>query len=96
MLLEKLPTGLKDDAVAEKLRKASCLITVDIIHLIFRPRTQPGSSKDYDFRRGSVLGHWRAAFSDAKTTLDAAPWKRSAPVNFGVWFFDVLKDNARR
>jgi NTE family protein len=96
LLLEKLPPDLNDDVVVEELRQAACLTTMDVVHLIFRPPTQLGASKDYDFSRASALQRWQEGFADARATLDAAPWQKPAPPELGVRVFDVLRHDTRR
>ena len=50
LLLEKLPPELHDDPIVAELRDEAVLTTMDIVHLIFRPRRRLGAAKDYDFK----------------------------------------------
>ena len=41
----------------------------NLVHLIYRPHSYEGHSKDYDFSRRSMEEHWQAGFHDATRTL---------------------------
>jgi NTE family protein len=43
-----------------------------------------------------MLARWAEGLSNARTTLDAAPWLAPMPPEVGVRTFDVLVDKIRR
>ena len=87
--LARLPAELRDDPVAAHLREFACPTKVDIVHLIYRPTTPQGSSKDYQFGRDIIEQRWRQGHADAEATLAASPWDAEPSLGEPVRVFDV-------
>ena len=94
-LLERLPE-LRDSREGKFLYEFSCVTTMDIVELIYRPAKVQGPAKDYEFGHAAMLARWAEGLSNARTTLDAAPWLAPMPPEIGVRTFDVLGEPARR
>jgi NTE family protein len=65
---------------------------MDIVQLIYRPHEPQGACKDYEFSRVTMHNRWQQGLSDARTTLEAAPWLAPTPQDVGVRVFDVMHD----
>ena len=91
-LLAKLPEELKEGEDARFLRAFSCVTTMDIVQLVYRPNHPEGSAKDYEFSRATMAARWAQGRSDALTTLRASPWLAPIPPGVGARNFDVLLD----
>ncbi|HEX5327288.1 MAG TPA: DUF3734 domain-containing protein [Acetobacteraceae bacterium] len=87
--LAQLPPELRDNPVARRLGEMACPLTVDIVHLIYRPLVPQGAAKDYEFSRASMRRRWDQGRDDALATVSAAPWDKE-PAEQGVRVFDVL------
>ena len=48
--------------------------------------------KDYEFSQVTMNNRWQQGLSDARTTLQAAPWLAPTPQDVGVRVFDVMHD----
>ncbi len=94
LLLAKLPEALANEPEVEQLRQAACMTSMDIVQLIYRPEEVEGHSKDYEFSRATMAARWAQGLSDARRTLEAAPWQASRPPDIGVRTFDVLRQGA--
>ncbi len=90
--LETLPDDLKKSPQAQWLYEFGCVTTMDVAHLIYRPSTPQGSSKDYEFGRATMEARWAQGYSDARETLLAAPWLSPMPDGVGMRVFDVMRD----
>ena len=88
--LDLLPAELRDDPNAKRLHDFACPKAVDIVHLIYRPPTPQGSTKDFEFTRGTMNRRWAQGYANARATLASAPWKTEAAVDEPVRVFDVL------
>ena len=91
LLLAKLPDALKGEPEVEFLKLAACQTTMDIVELIYRPKTLQGPSKDYEFSRATMERHWKQGFEDARTTLERTPWLERAPPEVAVRTFESAK-----
>lgn len=91
-LLEKLPSDLKSSPEAQLLASATDRTVYNIIHLIYRPRTYEGHSKDYEFSRLSMEEHWRAGYRDARRTLRHSEVLERPTSREGVFTFDLHGD----
>ena len=94
-LLAKLPDELKQGEEARFLREFSCVTTMDIVQLVYRPGHPEGSAKDYEFSRATMEARWAMGRSDALTTLQASPWLAPVPRGVGARNFDVMLDVKR-
>ena len=89
-LLAMLPPALKDLPQAKFLSEFSCVTTMDVVQLIYRPQQVQGQTKDFEFSRRTMRERWAQGFSDAMTTLAASPWLAPTPADVGLRTFDVL------
>ena len=92
VLLKRLPPELMDSPEARFLWNFSCVTTMDIAQLIYRPEAPQGASKDYEFSRSTMEARWAQGFSDASSTLLVSPWLAPMPKELGVRVFDVMHD----
>ena len=91
-LLSKLPDSLKEAPEVQFLRGLSCPAKTDVVQLIYRPADIQGSWKDIEFSRATVEERWGQGLSDARYSIDAAPWLEPFPPGIGGRTFDLLKD----
>jgi NTE family protein len=88
-LLELLPAEKASDPVVAEMRAFANPHRVDIVHLIYRPDVPQGSAKDYEFARAVMDERWQAGLTDARRTLNAAPWRAAPAPGEAVRVFDV-------
>ena len=91
-LMEILPPELRNTEQANRLYAFGCVTEMDIVQLIYRPHEPQGACKDYEFSRVTMNNRWQQGISDARTTLQAAPWLAPTPQDVGVRVFDVMHD----
>lgn len=91
-LMEILPPELRNTEQAKRLHEFGCITEMDIVQLIYRPYEPQGAYKDYEFTRATMNNRWQQGLSDARTTLQAAPWLAPTPQEVGVRVFDVMHD----
>jgi NTE family protein len=60
---------MKNHPATELLRPVAERKAYSLVHLIYRPTTYEGHSKDYEFSRQSMETHWRAGYHDTIRTL---------------------------
>ena len=89
MLWERLPNELRNGPEAALLSEFRCVITMDIVQLIYRPDRALGQSKDYEFDRPTMETRWAQGLKDAQQTIIAAPWLEPMPPELGARTFDV-------
>jgi NTE family protein len=89
-LWEQLPDELRATPAARFLNSFSCVTTMDIVELVYRPDDPQGQSKDYEFSRTSMNARWAQGLADAGTTLKASPWLLPMGPEVGARTFDVL------
>jgi len=88
LLLAKLPAAARSEPEVEFLKRAACQTTMDIVELIYRPKTVQGPSKDYEFSRATMERCWKQGLDDARATLAGAPWLEPAPAEIAVRTFE--------
>ncbi|HYD15415.1 MAG TPA: patatin-like phospholipase family protein [Hyphomicrobium sp.] len=91
-LMKILPAELRNTEQANRLYKFGCVTKMDIVQLVYRPHEPQGHCKDYEFSRVTMNNRWQQGLSDARTTLQAAPWLAPTPQDVGVRVFDVMHD----
>jgi NTE family protein len=91
-LMKILPPALRNTEQANRLYEFGCVTEMDIVQLIYRPHEPQGACKDYEFSRVTMNNRWQQGLSDARTTLQAAPWLAPTPQDVGVRVFDVMHD----
>ena len=90
VFLDRLPEHLQDDPVARELRDFACGALVDVVHLIYRPDVPQGAMKDFQFDRGTMQRRWAQGVSDARVSLEAAPWLAPVEEDVGFRTFDAF------
>jgi NTE family protein len=91
-LLGKLPPALRNTPEADFLYDFSCVTTMDVAQLIYRPAEMQGHSKDYEFSRRTMEARWAEGRANAEETLAASPWLAPLPPEVGLRSFDVVGD----
>ena len=94
-LWDRLPAKLREAPEARFLYEFSCVTTMDIATLIYRPGERQGATKDIAFNRSVMLERWGQGRDDARITLEASPWLAPMGQTDGARTFDVLLDRAR-
>ncbi|HEY1931624.1 MAG TPA: patatin-like phospholipase family protein [Acetobacteraceae bacterium] len=90
-LWEMLPEDLRATPAARFLASFSCVTTMDIVQLIYRPDDVQGHHKGYDFSRSTMQARWACGVADANATLRASPWLAPMPAELGARTFDVSR-----
>ena len=91
-LLDSLPEDIRNSPDAGLLKSVADNKVYNIIHLIYRPDSYEGYSKDYEFSRCGMEAHWRAGYHDTVRTL-RHPDVLERPINHeGVAIFDLERD----
>ena len=91
-LSAKLPEALKGDPDARLLAVRGGQGAVTIMHLINRGEAYETQSKDYEFSRQTVNGHWEAGAADVGKSLAHKDWAKRKPHNAGIVTFDLAGD----
>jgi NTE family protein len=93
-LSQKLPDVLKEDADAVLLARNAQEGATTIMHLINRQESFESQSKDYEFSRATVNGHWDAGRRDVEISLKHGSWVNRAVPPTGMAIFDLAGDAA--
>lgn len=88
-LIERLPPELRDDPDARLLAGVDGCGAIEIVHLINRPEAYETQSKDYEFSRETVTGHWRSGLEDTELSLARPEWVKRPPRASGVVTYDL-------
>jgi len=88
-LVKKLPPELRDDADARALAELPRPGAVHVLHLINRREPFETQSKDYEFSRLTVNGHWAAGLTDAAESIGHAMWQDRGRYRRGIVTFDM-------
>jgi NTE family protein len=89
-LAQKLPDSFQDDPDAQLLGNRGCDSAVTIMHLINRSEAYDTHSKDYEFSRQSVNGHWDAGRCDVEHSVHHQSWIDRKPIGAGMQVFDLV------
>lgn len=92
-LCHKLPEELQSDPDVKVLLEGSCHTAVTITHLINRAEVYETQSKDYDFSRLSVTGHWEQGGQDVRRTLRQQAWRHRKRPEDGIAVFDLARES---
>ena len=88
-LVKKLPPELLDDPDVQLLNQHGQTGAVTIMHLINRAESYESFSKDYEFSRMTVNGHWDSGRSDVERSLASPRWKQRDRHQHGVVTYDL-------
>lgn len=91
-LSAKLPADLKADPDARLLAARGGQGAVTIMHLINRGEPYETGSKDYEFSRQTVNGHWQAGAADVERSLAHKDWAKRRRHDSGIVTFDLAGD----
>jgi len=81
-----LPAARRRSPEVRALLDGTCDSAITLVHLIHRHQRAETHTKDFEFSRPTMLGHWRQGREDARDALDALAGSRlaSAPGEFHV------------
>lgn len=88
-LLERYPDLLKDDPDIRMLAEVQCDGPITIMHLINRSESYESHSKDYEFSRATVNGHWQSGYADTTHSLRHKRWVNRKPPRHGIAVYDL-------
>ena len=88
-LAARLPEELRSDPDLVELTSHACDWPVTILHLINRSESFESHSKDYEFSRGTVEGHWAAGRNDVERSLASPRWKNRQIHDCGIVTLDL-------
>lgn len=88
-LVERLPPALRDDPDLAVLKKRVASGPVTILHLINRSETYETESKDYEFSRMTMEGHWEAGKADVLRSLASPRWRKRRLPDSGIVTLDL-------
>jgi len=91
-LLGQLPAELLQTPEARRLAAEADEKVYNIIQLIYHARNYEGTSKDYEFSRGTMEEHWSAGYHDAVRTLRHPEVLQRPEGLDGVFTFDLARD----
>lgn len=90
-LLAALPDDMKAHPDVRRLADFRCDAAITIVHLIHRGGSAQSFSKDYDFSREAIDGHWRAGRADVERTLAHEAWRSRVRPTEGVSVLDLTR-----
>ncbi|TKD12962.1 patatin-like phospholipase family protein [Rhodobacter capsulatus] len=85
----KLPEQMADDPDLMVLRQSGPQGNVTLVHLIHRAEVFESHSKDYDFSRLTMMGHWAAGRADVCQTFARKAWQTRGVPPSGLRIFDL-------
>jgi NTE family protein len=88
-LAARLPEELRSDPDLMELTSHACDYPVTILHLINRSESFESHSKDYEFSRGTVEGHWASGRADVERSLASPRWKSRQIHDCGIVTLDL-------
>ncbi|WP_264422001.1 patatin-like phospholipase family protein [Novosphingobium sp. KCTC 2891] len=88
-LAEKLPESLRDDPDVALLTRRAHEGGVTVLQLINRCEDYETPSKDYEFSRTSVEGHWQAGHRDVTRSLASPRWHGRPRPRHGIISLDL-------
>ena len=91
-LLRQIPPDLLQTAEAELLAAQADEKVYNLIQLIYHARNYEGTSKDYEFSRGTMNEHWASGYNDAVRTLRHPEVLQRPKGLDGVFTFDLAVD----
>ena len=88
-LVAKLPAELQSDPDATLLAAQKNPGAITVLQLINRAEPWESQSKDYEFSRATVDGHWAAGKQDVEQSLADPRWSRRRPRKSGMITLDL-------
>ena len=91
-LLRSIPPELQQTPEATLLAGEADEKVYNLIQLIYHARNYEGTSKDYEFSRGTMNEHWASGYNDAVRTLRHPEVLQRPEGLDGVFTFDLAVD----
>ena len=88
-LVAKLPAELQSDPDALLLAAQKAPGAITVLQLINRAEPWEGQSKDYEFSRTTVDGHWATGKQDVEQSLADPRWHQHRPRKSGMITLDL-------
>ncbi len=88
-LAMRLPEELRSDPDLVELTSHACDWPVTILHLINRSESFESHSKDSEFSRGTIDGHWTSGRSDVERSFASPRWKNRNIQDCGIVTLDL-------
>ena len=88
-LTDRLTPEQVDARLAEQIAALGCDKVYNIIHLIYRAKSQEGQSKDYEFGLTTMRDHWACGLEDIRRTLSRPEWLERPDPEIGVVTHDL-------
>jgi len=88
-LVAKLPAELQSDPDAVLLAAQKDPGAITVLQLINRAEPWESQSKDYEFSRATVDGHWAAGKADVEKSLADPRWNQRRPLKSGMVTLDL-------
>ena len=88
-LTDRLTPEQTDAKLAEQIAALGCDKVYNIIHLIYRAKSEEGQSKDYEFGLTTMREHWACGLEDIRRTLSRHEWLERPDPEIGVVTHDL-------
>ena len=88
-LAKRLPPEWRDDPDVKALAALPRPGSVSVMHLINRREQFETQSKDYEFSRATVNGHWSSGLADGLASLRHPLWQDRSRTKRGIVTFDL-------
>lgn len=93
-LARRLPEAMRDDPDLRNLMNGERDPHIAIAHLIYRQLPTENGTKDFEFSRRSMEGHWQAGARDTQRTLGHADWQRRGQGQEMIEVFDLSEPDS--
>jgi NTE family protein len=75
-LSDRLSDSQRNDPAVDEMASYGCVTQMHVVHLLAPRVVNEDHMKDIDFSRAGIEARWSAGYSNAKTIIAEAPWKR--------------------
>lgn len=69
---------------------------VSLVHIINRANRREIQSKDFEFWRASITGHWRDGRNDAGVAIAETSWRTFSDPEAGLAVYDYIRPESRQ
>ncbi len=90
-LAEQLPPETREKLLGQAKGDDTFNGRVSLVHLINRANKYEIQSKDYEFWRVSLDGHWQDGMKDAAVAMQAESWKQLSDPDTGLAVYDYIR-----
>jgi NTE family protein len=91
--LQRVPRELLREGEAQLIEDYADAGVVNIVQLIFQPKSYAGDAKDYEFSGTSMREHRASGYADTKRTLRHPDWLLPPDAQVGICTHDVHRDD---